>query len=29
MAQVITGVQLDYDISAFSPARFPEGRGFL
>jgi glycine oxidase len=29
MAQVITSAKLDYDISAFSPLRFPEGRDFL
>jgi glycine oxidase len=29
MAQVITGVRLDYDISAFSPLRFREGRASL
>jgi glycine oxidase len=29
MAQVIAGAKPDYDISAFSPLRFQDGRGFL
>jgi glycine oxidase len=29
MAQIITGAKPDHDISAFSPLRFPLGRGFL